>query len=125
MNQIRALARKDIRVIYRDRFMLFIAAYALILALVARLGVSWVPVENDNLDLYLAPAIVMFGTLLLGTLLGFALIEEREQGTWLLLRVLPQRCSTAIPSQIGRRSGAGPRVGDGRRPGSSRSPPRA
>ncbi len=94
MNQIRALARKDIRVIYRDRFMLFIAAYALILALVARLGVSWVPVEN--LDLYLAPAIVMFGTLLLGTLLGFALIEEREQGTWLLLRVLPLSSKTVF-----------------------------
>ena len=87
MNQIRALVRKDFRIIYRDRFMLFIGAYALILALVARLGVRWVPVEN--LDLYLAPAIAMFGTLLLGTLLGFALIEEREQGTWLLLRVLP------------------------------------
>ncbi len=94
MNQIRALARKDIRIIYRDRFMLFIAAYALILALVARLGVPWVPV--DNLDLYLAPAIVMFGTLLLGTLLGFALIEEREQGTWLLLRVLPLSSKTVF-----------------------------
>ncbi len=87
MNAIVALAHKDLRIIYRDRFMLFIAAYALILAFVARLGVPWVPI--DNLDLYLAPAIVMFGTLLLGTLLGFALIEEREQGTWLLLRVLP------------------------------------
>ena len=94
MNKISALARKDIRVIYRDRFMLFIAAYALILALVARLGIRWVPV--DNLDLYLAPAIVMFGTLLLGTLLGFALIEEREQGTWLLLRVLPLSSKTVF-----------------------------
>ena len=71
MNAIVALAHKDLRIIYRDRFMLFIAAYALILALVARLGVPWVPI--DNLDLFLAPAIVMFGTLLLGTLLGFAL----------------------------------------------------
>ena len=74
--------------------MLFIAAYALILAIVARIGVPWVPI--DNLDLYLAPAIVMFGTLLLGTLLGFALIEEREQGTWLLLRVLPVGSKTVF-----------------------------
>ena len=87
MKAVTALVRKDLRVIYRDRFMVFIAAYSLILALVARLGVGWVPI--DNLDLYLAPAVVMFGTLLLGTLLGFSLIEEREQGTWLLLRVLP------------------------------------
>jgi len=87
MKALTALAQKDLRVVYRDRFMVFIAAYALVLAVLARLGVGWVPI--DNLDLYLAPAIVMFGTLLLGTLLGFALIEEREQGTWLLLRVLP------------------------------------
>ena len=94
LNQWLALAYKDLRIVYRDRFMLFIAAYALILALVARLGVPWVPV--DNLDLFLAPAIVMFGTLLLGTLLGFALIEEREQGTWLLLRVLPLSSKTVL-----------------------------
>ena len=94
MNAITALVQKDIRIIYRDRFLLFIAVYALILALVARLGVPWVPV--DNLDLYIAPAIVMFGTLLLGTLLGFALIEEREQGTWLLLRVLPLSSRTVF-----------------------------
>jgi fluoroquinolone transport system permease protein len=87
MKALRALVQKDLRVIYRDRFMVFIASYALILAVVARFGVRWVPI--NHLDLYLAPVIVMFGTLLLGTLLGFALIEEREQGTWLLLRVLP------------------------------------
>ena len=61
MKAVTALVRKDLRVIYRDRFMVFIAGYALILALVARLGVGWVPI--DNFDLYLAPAIVMFGTL--------------------------------------------------------------
>jgi len=33
--------------------------------------------------------IVLLGALMLGNVLGFALIEEREQGTWLLLRVLP------------------------------------
>jgi hypothetical protein len=88
-----ALARKDLRVVYRDRFMLFVAGYALILAVVARFGAPWVPIAH--VDLYLAPAIVMFGTLLLGTLLGFTLVEEREQGTWLLLRVLPMS-STSV-----------------------------
>ncbi len=53
MKAVRALVHKDLRVIYRDGFMVFIAAYALILAVVARLGVGWVPI--DNLDLYLAP----------------------------------------------------------------------
>ena len=87
MNAVMALARKDFTVVYRDRFLVFIAAYALILAAVTRWGVSFIPV--DHLDLYLAPGIVLVGTLLLGTVLGFSLIEEREQGTWLLLRILP------------------------------------
>ena len=89
MNQLSALARKDARVIYRDRFMIFIAFYALVLAIACRIIVPWIPVAQ--LDLYLAPAVVLTGPLLLGTLLGFALIEEREQGTWLLIRVLPVR----------------------------------
>jgi len=87
MNAVLALAQKDLRVIYRDRFMVLIAAYAFVLAAIARFGVPWVPLAD--LGLFVAPAIVMFGTLLLGTVLGFALVEEREQGTWLLLRVLP------------------------------------
>ncbi|HXV64974.1 MAG TPA: hypothetical protein VEK15_30025, partial [Vicinamibacteria bacterium] len=80
------------RIVYRDSLLVFLPLYALILALVMRLLVSFVPVAD--LGLYLAPAIVQFGSILLGTVLGFALIEEREQGTWLLLRVLPLRQST-------------------------------
>ncbi len=87
MSQLIALARKDARIVYRDRFLLLLALYSMVLAVVARIGVPWIPV--DGLGLYLAPAIVLFGPLLLGTLVGFGLIEEREQGTWLLLRVLP------------------------------------
>lgn len=59
------------------------------MAIVCRLVVPFVPVPE--LDFYLAPAVVLLGPILLGTLLGFALIEEREQGTWLLMRVLPVR----------------------------------
>ncbi len=87
MSQLVSLLRKDARIVYRDGFLLFLPLYAFILALACRFGVPWIPVSN--LDLYLAPAMVLFGTVLLGTLVGFALIEEREQGTWLLLRVLP------------------------------------
>ena len=92
MSQLAALVRKDVRIVYRDSFLLFLPAYALVLALVGRLAVPWVPVEH--LGLYLAPSMVLFGTLLLGTVLGFTLIEEREQGTWLLLRVLPLEPAT-------------------------------
>lgn len=87
MRQFLALARKDARVVARDSFLLAILLYTLVLALVARVTVPRVPVAG--LPLYLAPAVVLFGTLLLGTVLGFALIEESEQGTWQLLRVLP------------------------------------
>lgn len=87
MNALVALLRKDARVVYRDSLLSFLPAYALVLALLMRWGVAYVPLAN--LDIYLAPAVVLFGAILLGTMLGFALIEEREQGTWLLLRVLP------------------------------------
>jgi fluoroquinolone transport system permease protein len=82
-----SLALKDARVVYRDRFLLFICGYAFLLALVMRVGVPRVPIEH--LDLYLAPAVAIFGASMFGMILGFALIEEKEQRTWLLLRVLP------------------------------------
>lgn len=87
MKILLALLRKDARVVYRDSLLSLLPAYALILALLMRWAVAYVPLAN--IGLYLAPAVVLFGTILLGTMLGFALIEEREQGTWLLLRVLP------------------------------------
>jgi fluoroquinolone transport system permease protein len=87
VRQLLALARKDARIVVRDSFLVAILLYTLVLALVARVVVPWVPVAR--LSLYLAPAMVLFGALLLGTVLGFALIEESEQGTWQLLRVLP------------------------------------
>jgi fluoroquinolone transport system permease protein len=89
MTQLAALIQKDARVVYRDSFLILLSIYSLGLALVMRLLVRWIPVEN--LRLYLAPAVILFGPVLLGTVLGFALIEEREQGTWFLLRVLPLR----------------------------------
>ncbi len=89
MTQLSALIQKDARVIYRDSFLILLSLYSLALALAARILVPWIPMEN--LGLYLAPAVILFGPVLLGTVLGFALIEEREQGTWLLLRVLPLR----------------------------------
>jgi len=87
MGQLTALAQKDVKAVFRDRFMVLLVFYTFALAGVARVAVARVNV--DHLDLYLAPAMPMMGAMILGTLMGFALIEEREQGTWLLLRVLP------------------------------------
>jgi fluoroquinolone transport system permease protein len=87
VSQLAALLRKDARVVYRDGFLAFLPLYAVLLPLAGRFLVAWLPVAD--LGLYLAPAIVLTGALMLGNVLGFALIEERERGTWLLLRVLP------------------------------------
>jgi fluoroquinolone transport system permease protein len=84
---IGALLRKDARVIYRDRFMLGMLVYPLVLAVALRFVVPLV--SFDDLALYLAPLPVLFAAMLLGMILGFSLIEERENRTWLLLRVLP------------------------------------
>lgn len=87
MSKIALLLQKDFRVIYRDGLMWLVFVLPAVFALAARLGVIWVPIEH--LDLYLAPLVVIVGASVLGQLLGYALIEEREQNTWLLLRVLP------------------------------------
>jgi len=94
VSQLAVLARKDARVVYRDRFLLLLCMYAVLIALVARVVVPLLPV--DRLAFYLAPAILSLAPAFLGSVLGFALVEEREQGTWLLLRVLPLRAATLL-----------------------------
>ncbi len=86
-SKLAALLAKDARGILRDRLLIFLVGYGLLLAAVLRVVIPWIPVEN--LPLLVAPAAPFIGTLLVGTVLGFALVDEREAGTWLLLRVLP------------------------------------
>jgi fluoroquinolone transport system permease protein len=87
MNKIGALLWKDARGIYRDGFLLYMCAYAPLIALGARFAVPWIPIEN--LALYVAPGLVTLGASLAAIVFGFGLIEERERQTLLLLRVLP------------------------------------
>ena len=87
MSKIATLLAKDVRGVYRDGMLAVLAFYPLLLAGVLRVGLPSIPVAH--LDLYLAPFPLILGGTVLGTVLGFALIEEREQQTWLLLRVLP------------------------------------
>ena len=86
-SKLAALLAKDVRGILRDRLLVFLVGYGLLIAAVLRGVIPFVPV--DDLFLLVAPAAPFIGTLLVGTVLGFALVDEREAGTWLLLRVLP------------------------------------
>ena len=83
MNQLSALAQKDARIVYRDRFMLFIALYALVIAIACRLIVPWLPVAQ--LDFYLAPAVVLTGPFLLGTLPPGGVGQLRPGGVQLVV----------------------------------------
>jgi fluoroquinolone transport system permease protein len=87
MSKIATLLRKDARGIYRDGFLLYLCAYVPLVAIAARIGVPWIPVES--LSLYLAPWLVTLGGSIAAVIFGFGLIEERERQTLLLLRVLP------------------------------------
>jgi fluoroquinolone transport system permease protein len=82
-----ALLRRDARGLYRDRLLLFLAGYALGLAIITRVAVRWVPIAH--IKLYVAPMVIVFAAGLIGLVGGFTMIEERETGTWLLVRVLP------------------------------------
>lgn len=81
------LLRKDLLTVGRDRFLSYLVLYPLLTSLALRLLVPWVPV--DSLDLLAAPLPVMMPPLFIGLILGFGLIEEKENRTWLLLRVVP------------------------------------
>jgi fluoroquinolone transport system permease protein len=87
MSHIATLLAKDARAIARDLFLLFMLGYGLLISLALRLLTPLF--DLAHLQLYLAPAPPMLGSLLAGTVLGFALIEERETRTWLLLRTVP------------------------------------
>jgi fluoroquinolone transport system permease protein len=97
--RLAALARKDGRGVARDRFLLWMALYPPVLALATRLAAHLIPLEG--IELWLAPTTVVLAPSLLGMLFGFALVEEREQDTLILLRVLPMRGRTVWVYWIG------------------------
>lgn len=87
MDKVFNLLERDARRLRRDNMLLFLIAYPFLAALAIRLAAPLIPVEN--LALYLAPALIMFAPLAFGMVFGFNLIEEKEEQTWLLIRVVP------------------------------------
>jgi predicted permease len=87
VSKLVALLQKDYRVVLRDGFIAFMLVYPAVIALACRWLLPYAPIEH--IELYAAPAVITAAASILGMLLGYTLIEEREQQTWLLLRVLP------------------------------------
>lgn len=87
MNKVASLFRKDARVIYRDSYLRFVIVIPPVMSLLTRIVIESVPLAN--FALFVAPALVSLSGGLLGFVYGFGMIEEREQQTWQLLRVLP------------------------------------
>lgn len=94
MSRVATLLAKDMRVISRDPMMAPLAFIPLLTAVIMRWAAGFFSLEH--LDIYLAPAVVFIAPTMLAAIFGFALIEEREQQTWLLLRVIPLRQSTLL-----------------------------
>jgi fluoroquinolone transport system permease protein len=103
MNKVAALLRRDLRGIYRDGFLVMMSLYTLGIAAVTRLLVQWIEIEH--IELYVAPFIPVTASALIGLVFGFALIEERESKTWLLMRVVPINQTTLTAYWIAAVSG--------------------
>ncbi|MBE0448806.1 MAG: hypothetical protein IBX64_12075 [Actinobacteria bacterium] len=83
------LLQRDVFRLHRDNLLLFLIAYPIAIAILARLVAPMVPIEH--FVIYIAPPMIMFAPLSFGMVFGFNLIEEKEEQTWLLIRVVPLR----------------------------------
>jgi fluoroquinolone transport system permease protein len=96
MNAISALGRGDVKNIQRDSMMLFLLAYPLLLGFLLRWLIPFVT-EGLQGTFDLTPYFLLlnsfFGLLLMaqlaGTLIGFLLLDERDQNTLTALMVTP------------------------------------
>lgn len=94
MSKLTNLLRKDFKVVYRDNFVFFLVLYPLVGAGVMRLALPYVPIPN--LGTYLAPFLLVLGATAVGVIQGFSLIEEKENQTSVLLKVLPIDLTTHL-----------------------------
>lgn len=81
------LLHKDLLTVYRDRFLVFLSLYPVVITLATRYVV--VVAGTPHLDVYLAPGMILMAQFVVGTIVGFGLIEEREMQTWAALKVMP------------------------------------
>lgn len=97
MKKLKALIVADLRNVSRDRFMLFVLFYVMVLAAGLRFAMPWLSEQLARYDIALseyAPLLSSFvavsvGAQLSGMLFGFLLLEGKEDRTILAMQVTP------------------------------------
>lgn len=113
---ITKLGRNDARLIGRDSFLSFMFVYAAIIALVLRAGLPWLnnylidvgvmPGETISIslaDVYpmlMAYFAIFAGSLLVGTVFGFVLLDEKDQNTLRAMLVTPVPLSKFVAYRL-------------------------
>lgn len=102
---IRKLGRNDIKLIGRDSFLIFMFAFAVIISLALRFGLPWMNdylaengvLPNETMSQSLAdfyPILVAYGAIftgavMVGTIFGFMLLDEKDDNTIKAMLVTP------------------------------------
>lgn len=105
------IGRNDARVISRDSFLLLMTGYILGITILMRYALPWLNnrlAANDAIPFALAthyPMLIAFialfnGALLGGTIVGFVLLEEREDGTIQAMLVTPLPVPTYLSYRV-------------------------
>jgi len=114
---IRQLGRNDVKLIGRDSFLVFMFAFAIVLATVLRLGL---PALNDYLieqnilnettfissleelyPMFVAYLVLYTGALLVGTIFGFMLLDEKDHNTIKAMLVTPVSMNQYLTYRVG------------------------
>lgn len=116
-NLVGKLGRNDLKLIGRDSFLLFMFLFAIIIAVVLRFGMPWlnnILIENgvmpsqtfamslaDVYPMLVAYMAIYTGALLVGTVFGFVLLDEKDQNTIKAMLVTPVPLKRYVLYRVG------------------------
>lgn len=114
---VNRIARNDVKVIGRDSFLTFMFIFAGILAVVLRFGVPWLNnylLENNILNeatfitsltetypMLVAYGCIYIGSLMVGTIFGFMLLDEKDDNTIKAMMVTPVSLNQYVTYRVG------------------------
>ena len=110
LSRARHFWRYDLRLVGRDRFLTFVPPYLVVIVLAMRWGVPplvrWLASEHDfHLRPYLPQVgsyvTVLLSSMFVGLLVGFLLLDEKEQGTLSARRVTPAPLEDFLVYRLG------------------------